>query len=46
MTSAPETLVRSTKTEYRTRLKAQNVLVAADGASTRAIARVGGVTME
>ena len=34
-----ESLVRSTKTEYRTRLKAQIVLMAADGAATRAIAR-------
>jgi hypothetical protein len=34
-----ESLVRSTKTEYRTRLKAQIVLMAADGAATRAITR-------
>src|ERR1700716_2456433 len=34
-----ESLVRSMKTEYRTRLKAQIVLMAADGAATRAIAR-------
>jgi transposase-like protein len=34
-----ESLVRSTKTEYRTRLKVQIVLMAADGAATRAIAR-------
>lgn len=39
-----ESLVRSTKTEYRTRLKAQIVLMAADGASTRAIAREAGCT--
>lgn len=39
-----EGLARSTKTEHRTRLKAQIVLMAADGAATRAIGRVLGCT--
>jgi hypothetical protein len=34
-----ESLVRSTKTEYRLRFKAQIVLMAANGAAPRAIAR-------
>jgi transposase len=38
-------LVRSTKTEHRTRFKAQIVLLAAAGASTRAIAREIGCTI-
>jgi transposase len=40
-----ERLVRSTKTEHRTRLKARIVLLAADGAATRAIAREVGCTI-
>jgi transposase len=39
-----EGLARSTKTEHRTRLKAQIVVMAADGAATRAIARELGCT--
>ncbi len=39
-----EGLARSTKTEHRTRLKAQIVLMAADGAATRAIGRALGCT--
>jgi len=39
-----EGLARSTKTEYRARLKAQIVLMAADGAATRAIGRALGCT--
>jgi transposase len=39
-----ESLARSTKTEHRTRLKAQIVLMAADGAATRAIGRALGCT--
>jgi transposase len=39
-----EGLARSTKTEHRTRFKAQIVLLAADGAATRAIARKLGCT--
>jgi transposase len=39
-----ESLARSTKTEHRTRLKAQIVLMAADGAATRAIGRAIGCT--
>ena len=38
-----ESLARSTKTEHRTRLKAQIVLMAADGLATRAIARRTGL---
>jgi hypothetical protein len=34
-----ESLARSTKTEYRVRVKARIVLMAADGAATRGIAR-------
>jgi hypothetical protein len=34
-----ESLARSTKTEYRVRVKARIVLIAADGAATRGIAR-------
>ena len=34
-----ESLARSTKTEYRARVKARIVLIAADGAATRGIAR-------
>jgi hypothetical protein len=37
-----EGLARSTKTEHRTRVKARIVLMAADGAATRAIARALG----
>ena len=37
-------LARSTKTEHRTRLKARIVLMAADGAATRAIGRALGCT--
>src|SRR5271166_2327875 len=40
-----ESLVRSTKTEQRTHFKARLVLLAADGASTRAIAREVGCTI-
>ncbi|MGO9022995.1 MAG: IS630 family transposase [Beijerinckiaceae bacterium] len=40
-----ESLVRSTKTEHRTRFKARIVLQAADGAATRAIARAVGCTI-
>ena len=40
-----EGLTRSTKTEHRTRLKAQIVLMAAEGAATRAIARAVGCTI-
>lgn len=39
-----ESLARSSKTEHRTRLKAQIVLMAADGAATRAIGRALGCT--
>jgi transposase len=39
-----EGLARSTKTEHRTRLRAQIVLMAADGAATRAIGRALGCT--
>ncbi len=39
-----EGLARSTKTEHRTRLKAQIVLMAAGGAATRAIGRALGCT--
>jgi transposase/transposase-like protein len=39
-----EGLARSTKTEHRTRLKAQIVLMAAEGAATRAIGRALGCT--
>ena len=39
-----EGLLRSTKTEHRTRFKAQIVLMAGDGAATRAIARKLGCT--
>src|ERR1700751_2822690 len=39
-----EGLARSTKKEHRTRLKAQFVLMAADGAATRAIGRALGCT--
>ena len=39
-----EGLARSTKTEHRTRLKAQIVLMAADDAATRAIGRALGCT--
>jgi transposase/transposase-like protein len=39
-----ERLVRSTKTEHRMRIKARIVLLAADGAATRAIAREIGCT--
>ena len=39
-----EGLARSTRTEHRTRLKAQIVLMAADGAATRAIGRALGCT--
>lgn len=39
-----ESLARSTKTEHRTRLKAQIVLMAADGSATRAIGRALGCT--
>jgi transposase len=39
-----EGLARSTKTEHRTRFKAQIVLMAGDGAATRAIARKLGCT--
>lgn len=39
-----EALARSTKTQHRTRLKAQIVLMAADGAATRAIGRALGCT--
>jgi transposase-like protein len=37
--SSLESLARSTKTEHRTRFKARIVLMAADGAATRAIGR-------
>src|ERR1700722_2680386 len=37
-------LVRSTRTEHRTRFKARIVLLAAAGAATRAVARVVGCT--
>jgi transposase-like protein len=40
-----EGLARSTKTEHRTRFKARIVLMAADGAATRAIARAVGCTI-
>src|SRR5271166_4206000 len=40
-----EGLARSTKTEHRTRFKARIVLMAADGAATRAIARTVGCTI-
>jgi transposase len=40
-----ESLVRSTKTEQRTHFKARIVLLAADGASTRAISREVGCTI-
>ena len=39
-----EVLARSTKTEHRTRFKAQIVVLAADGAATRAIGRALGCT--
>jgi transposase len=39
-----EGLARSTRTEHRTRLKAQIVLMAAEGAATRAIGRALGCT--
>ena len=39
-----EGLARSTRTEHRTRFKARIVLMAADGAATRAIARALGYT--
>ena len=39
-----EGLARSTKTEHRMRLKAQIVLMAAEGAATRAIGRALGCT--
>jgi len=39
-----ESLARSTKTEHRTRLKAQIVLMAAEGVATRAIGRALGCT--
>src|SRR4249920_1013787 len=39
-----EGLARSTKTEHRTRFKARIVLMAADGAATRAIGRALGCT--
>src|ERR1700751_3712693 len=39
-----EGLARSTKTEHRTRLKARIVLMAAEGAATRAIGRALGCT--
>ena len=39
-----EGLARSTKTEHRTRLKAQIVLMAGEGAATRAIGRALGCT--
>jgi len=39
-----EALARSTKTEHRTRFKARIVLMAADGAATRAIGRALGCT--
>jgi len=39
-----EGLARSSKTEHRTRLKAQVVLMAADGAATRSIGRALGCT--
>jgi transposase len=39
-----EGLARSTRTEHRSRLKAQIVLLAADGAATRAIGRALGCT--
>ena len=39
-----EALARSTKTEHRTRLKTQIVLMAAEGAATRAIGRALGCT--
>lgn len=39
-----ESLARSRKTEHRTRLKARVVLMAADGAATRAIGRALGCT--
>jgi transposase/transposase-like protein len=39
-----ESLARATKTEHRTRMKAQIVLMAADGAPTRAIGRALGCT--
>jgi transposase-like protein len=38
-------LVRSTKTEHRTRFKARIILMAAEGAATRAIARALGCTI-
>jgi Homeodomain-like domain-containing protein len=38
-------LARSTKTEHRARFKARIVLMAADGAATRAIARALGCTI-
>jgi transposase len=40
-----EGLARSTRTEHRTRLKARIVLMAADGAATRAISRALGCTI-
>jgi transposase-like protein len=40
-----ESLARSTKTEHRARFKARIVLMAADGAATRAIARALGCTI-
>jgi len=40
-----ESLARSTKTEHRTRFKARIVLLAAEGAATRAIARAVGCTI-
>jgi len=39
-----ESLARSTKTEHRTRMKAQIVLMAAEGSATRAIGRTLGCT--
>ncbi len=39
-----EILARSTKTEHRTRMKAQIVLMAAEGSATRAIGRTLGCT--
>jgi hypothetical protein len=43
--AALEGLVRSTKTEYRLRQRARIVLLAAEGAPTRAIARAVGCTI-
>ena len=43
--TALDSLIRCTKTEYRLRFKARIVLMAADGAATRAIAREVGCTI-